>query len=59
MRVTMHCLQVVRFVGETASVGAASGAADAEPAPKTSSENMATMCKEMSDKSTKSLERCA
>lgn len=57
MRVTMHCLQVVRFVGETASVGAAAWAADAEAAPKTSGEHMATTCKEMSKKNTKSLER--
>jgi hypothetical protein len=61
MTVTMHCLQVVRFVGEAASTGPAStkraGAADADLAPETSGEHMARALKVMSDKSAKRLGR--
>jgi hypothetical protein len=61
LTVTMHCLQVVRFVGEAASTGPAStkraGAADADLAPETSGEHMARALKVMSDKSAKRLGR--
>ena len=62
LRVTMHCLQVVRFVGEAASTAPAStkraGAADAALAPEMSGEHMARALKVMSDKSAKRLGRC-
>lgn len=61
LRVTMHCRQVVRFVGEAASPGSAStkraGAADADLAPQTSGEHMARALKVMSAKSAKRLGR--
>ena len=61
MTVTMHCLQLVRFVGEAASTVPAStkcaGAADADLAPKTSGENMARALKVMSAKSAKRIGR--
>jgi hypothetical protein len=61
LRVTTHCLQVVRFVGEAASPRPAStkraGAADADLAPETSSEHMARALKVMSDKNAKRLGR--
>ena len=61
LRVTMHCLHVVRFVGEAASTAPAStkraGAADADLAPETSGEHMARALKVMSDKSAKRLGR--
>ena len=61
MTVTMHCLQLVRFVGETASTATActkrAGAADADLAPETSGEHMARALKVMSDKSAKRLGR--
>src|SRR5258708_2560464 len=57
MMVTMHCLQLVRFVGEAASTAPAStkraGAADADLAPETSGEHMARALKVMSAKSAK------
>jgi hypothetical protein len=62
LTVTMHCLHVVRFVGEAASTAPAStkraGAADADLAPETSGEHMARALKVMSDKSAKRLGRC-
>ena len=61
MMVTMHCRQLVRFVGETASTTPAStkraGAADADLAPETSGENMARALKVMSAKSAKRIGR--
>ena len=61
LTVTMHCLQVVRFVGEATSPGPAStkraGAADADLAPETSGKHMARALKVMSDKSAKRLGR--
>jgi hypothetical protein len=61
LTVTMHCLQVVRFVGEATSPGPAStkraGAADADLAPETSGKHMARALKVMSDKSAKRLRR--
>jgi hypothetical protein len=55
MTVTVHCLQVVRFVGEAESTAPAStkraGAADAGLVPKTSGEHMARALKVMSAKS--------
>lgn len=59
--VTIHCLQLVRFVGDTATTASAwtkrAGAADADLALETSSENMARVLKAMSAKSTKSIGR--
>jgi hypothetical protein len=61
LRVTMHCLQVVRFVGEAASTGPAdmkcAGAADADLAPETSGEHMARTLKVMNDKNAKRIGR--
>ena len=61
LTVTMHCLQVVRFVGEAASPGPAStkraGAADADLAPETSGKHMTRALKVTSDKSAKCLGR--
>src|SRR5260370_1359599 len=61
MRVTMHCLQLVRFVGEAASTAPAgtkrAGAADTDLAPETSGEHMARALKVMSAKSAKRLGR--
>jgi hypothetical protein len=61
MTVTMHCLQLVRFVGEAASTAPAStkraGAADADLASKTSGEHMARALKVMSVKSAKRIGR--
>ena len=61
MTVTMHCLQLVRFVGETASTAPActkrAGAADADLAPETSGENRARALKVMRAKSAKSIGR--
>ena len=61
LTVTMHCLQVVRFVGEATSPGPAStkraGAADADLAPETSGKHMARALKVTSDKSAKRLGR--
>ncbi len=55
VRVTMHWLQLVRFVGETASTVPASttraGAADADFAVETSGEQMTRALKVMSEKS--------
>jgi len=57
MTVTMHCLQLVRFVGETASTAPAStkcaGAADADLAPETSGQNRTCALKVISAKSAK------
>ena len=62
LRVTMHCLHVVRFVGEATSPGPAStkraGAADADRAPEMNSEHRARALKVMSDKSAKRVGRC-
>jgi hypothetical protein len=61
LTVTMHGLQLVRFVGETASAAPAStkrvGAADADRAPETSGQNMARALKVMSAKSAKRIGR--
>jgi hypothetical protein len=61
MRVTMHCLQLVRFVGEAASTAPANtkraGAADADLAPETSGEHMVRALKVMSAKSAKRIGR--
>jgi hypothetical protein len=61
LTVTLHCLHVLRFVGEAASTGPAStkrtGAADADLAPETSGEHRARALKAISDKSAKRLGR--
>jgi hypothetical protein len=61
MTVTMHCLQLVRLVGEAASTAPASakraGAAYADLALETSGENMARALKVISAKSAKSIGR--
>jgi hypothetical protein len=61
LTVTLHCLHVVRFVGEAASTAPAStkgaGAADAALAPETSGEHRARTLKGISDKSAKRLGR--
>ena len=61
MMVTMHCLQLVRFVGETASTVPANtkraGAAAAALALDTSGEPMASALKVMSAKSAKCIGR--
>jgi hypothetical protein len=61
MTVTMHGLQLVRFVGEAASRAPAStkraGAAEADLAPDTSGEHMARTLKVMSAKRAQRLER--
>ena len=63
MTVTVHCRQLVRFVGETASIAPTSteraGAAEADLAPETSGEKRATVLKVMRTKSTKSSGRRA
>jgi hypothetical protein len=60
MTVTVHGLQLVRFVGEAASIAPAStkraGAAEADLAPVTSGEHMARTLKVMSAKSAQRLE---
>lgn len=57
--VTIHCLQLVRFVGEASSTAPAStkraGAAEAELAPETSGVKMASALKVISAKSVKSI----
>ena len=57
LTVTMHCPQLVRFVGEAASTAPAStkraGAADADLALETSGQNMARALKVISAKSAK------
>jgi hypothetical protein len=59
LTVTVHCLHVVRFVGEAASTVPASTkraeAADAALAPETSGEHIAKALIGMSDKSAKRL----
>jgi len=59
--VTMHCLQLVRFVGEAATTASActkcAGAAFADLAPETSSENMTRVLKVISAKNAKSIGR--
>ena len=61
MTVTVHCLQLVRSVGETASTASTSmkraGAAVADLAPETSGEIMTRALKVMSAKSAKSFGR--
>ncbi len=61
LTVTMHCLHVLRFVGETASTGPASTkgaeAADAALAPETSGAHRARALKAISDQSAKRLGR--
>ena len=63
MTVTMHGLQLVRFVGEAASTAPAStkrpGVADIVFAPETSGEHMARALKVMSAKSAKRIGRRA
>jgi hypothetical protein len=62
MTVTVHCWQLVRFVGETTSTAPSAkraGAADADLAPETSGENRARALKVMRAKSAKSIGRRA
>lgn len=63
MTVTVHCWQLVRFVGEMTSIAPTSteraGAADADLAPETSGESMARALKVMRAKSAKSSGRRA
>jgi hypothetical protein len=60
MTVTMHCLQLVRFVGETTRTAPntkRAGAAGADLAPETSGENRARALKVMRAKSAKRIGR--
>lgn len=63
VRVTIHCLQLVRFVGEAASTGPAStkraGAANADLASEPSGKQMARAIRVMSAQSAKRLRRRA